>query len=272
METHLEILGIMDSKYVFFDIDGTIYDYVNGVTPSAKEAIRLLRENGHHPVLCTGRTRIMIFDEILDLGFDGIIAGAGSHIEWQGRELKHVELPQSELVRLVKCLSKNGFASYPEGRDVFYYDQEYIDNGDDEIYRIYQMHIPGRLSPVDFNKEMHASKVSASYTPRSNRDAVLAEIGADYSWTDHDGVLFETIPKGVSKGRAVTELMEFLNGDIADTYGFGDSFNDLEMLQTVKYGVVMGNAKESLKKLIPLHTEAMLEDGVYNALKRFGLI
>ncbi len=262
----------MNSKYVFFDIDGTIYDYVNGVTPSAKEAVKLLRENGHHPVLCTGRTRIMIFDEIIDMGFDGIIAGAGTYIEWGGEVLKSVELPQDELVRLVKCLAKNGFASYPEGRDWFYYDPVYVENGDDGIYRIYQMHIPGSLSPIDFEKEMHAAKVSASYTARSNRDAVLAEIGDDYNWADHDGVLFETIPKGISKGKAVLELMDHLKADIEDTYGFGDSFNDLEMLQTVRYGVAMGNAKDSFKQLIPLHTEPMLENGVYNALKRFGLI
>ena len=262
----------MNSKYVFFDIDGTIYDYHNGVSPSAKEAVRLLRENGHHPVLCTGRTRIMIFDEIMDMGFDGIIAGAGTYIEWEGEVLKFVELPQKELVRLIKCLAANGFASYPEGRDWFYYDPDYVENGDDAIYRIYQKHIPDRLSPIDFGKEMHASKVSASFTKRSNRDAVLAEIGDDYNWTDHEGILFETIPKATSKGEAVVELMDHLGADIEDTYGFGDSFNDLEMLQTVKYGVVMGNAKDSLKKLIPIWTEGLLEDGVYNALKRFGLI
>lgn len=261
-----------DSKYVFFDIDGTIYDYVNGVSPSAKEAVRLLRENGHHPVLCTGRTRIMIFDEILDMGFDGMIAGAGTYIEWGGKVLKYVELPQEELVRLVKCLAANGFASYPEGQDYFYFDPEYIRNGDDEIYRIYQKHIPDRLSPIDFNKEMHASKISASYTRRSNRDAVIAEIQDDYEWVDHGDVLFETIPKNSSKGVGVRELMEYLGADMEDTYAFGDSFNDLEMLKTVKYGVAMGNAKDSLKALVPLHTEGLRQDGVYNALKRFGLI
>ena len=262
----------MNGKYVFFDIDGTIYDYAGGVSPSAGEAIRLLKANGHHPVLCTGRTKVMIFDEIMDLGFEGIIAGAGTYIEWQGKQLKFVELSHGDLVRVVTCLAENGFASYPEGHECFYYDKDYVENGVDEIYRIYQRHIPDHISPIDLNSEMHVSKVSASYTPQSNRDAVIEVLGDDFGWVDHNGVLFETIPKYASKGSAVKELMEYLGADMEDTYAFGDSFNDREMLQAVRYGVLMGNAKESLKKLVPLHTEALRENGVYNALKRFGLI
>ena len=261
-----------NEKYVFFDIDGTIYDYVNGVSPSAKEAVRLLRENGHHPVLCTGRTRIMIFDEIMDMGFDGIIAGGGTYIEWDGKLLKAEELPRKEVIRLVKTLSENGFSTYPEGINELYYDRNYVENGEDAIYVIYKKHIPDHIKPIDLESEMHVSKVSATYTAKSNRDAVLAELGDDYDWADHNGVMLETIPKNASKGTGVRQLIEYLGADMEDTYAFGDSFNDLDMLQTVKYGVAMGNSKESLKKLVPIHTEALLDGGVYKALKRFGLI
>lgn len=263
------ILGT--EKYVFFDIDGTIYDYDHGVSPSAKEAVRRLRENGHHPVLCTGRTRIMIFDEIIDMGFDGIIAGAGTYIEWNGELLKYQEMGHDQAIRLIRSLRKYGFASYPEGQKTFYYDPEYVDNGIDEIYRIYQQHIPDHVKPIDFTKDMHISKISAMYTPDSDRDGLLGEIGEEYSWTDH-GLLFETIPKNATKGEGIRFLMDHIGASLDDTYAFGDSFNDLEMLQLVKYGVVMGNAKDSLKALVPLHADHMLDKGVYRALEKFGLI
>lgn len=257
-------------KLVFFDIDGTIYDYVNGIPESTRDAVHMLRKNGHHPVLCTGRTRVMIFDEILELGFDGIVAGGGTYVEWEGKVLYLKELPLSEIIRLVNCFRKNGFAAYPEGNEYFYYDPTYIDDPAGSIYKIYQMKIPGRVMPINFSN-MRASKVSAKYTPDSNPQAVKDEIEGDYYWTDHKS-LFETIPKDATKAVGVRNLTEYLGADMENTYGFGDSFNDYDMLQLVKYGVVMGNGDEELKERIPLHTEPMLEDGVFKALKRFSLI
>ncbi len=259
------------SKYIFFDIDGTIYSYKNGIPDSTRDAVRMLRENGHHPVLCTGRTRIMVFDEILGLGFDGMIAGGGTYVEWQGNVIHYEELPVSEVVRIVECFRKNGFAAYPEGNAAFYYDPVYVDKSVDEIYRIYQRYIPGHIFPIDY-QNIHCSKVSATYTERSNPKAVIDELGNDYYWIDHRGNLFETIPKNASKGVGVKRLAEYAGFDMDDCYGFGDSFNDLDMLKIVKYGVVMANGDEELKKIIPVHTEGMLDDGIYNALKRFGLI
>lgn len=259
-------------KFVFFDIDGTIYDYTNGTPDSTREAIRLLRENGHHPVICTGRTRVMIFDSIINLGFDGIISGAGTHVEWKGKTLRNEELPADEAKRVIECMRRNGFCSYAEGYEEFYYDAEMVANGADYIYKIYKKEIPEHVLPIDFSKEMHIAKVSAMYTPESNREKVLEELGDDFTWADHSGVLFETIKKGSSKGDGVKILINYLQRSIDDTYGFGDSMNDLDMLKTVKYGVCMGNGKEELKKQGGYVTESMLEDGVYNALKRFGLI
>ena len=257
-------------KYVFFDIDGTIYDYVTGIPDSTRDAVRMLKENGHHPIICTGRTRVMIFDEILELGFDGIVAGCGTYVEWEGKVLYVRELPLEKIIRLVECFRRNGFAAYPEGNEYFYYDPVYIDDPAGSIYKIYQMKIPGHVRPIDYS-DMRASKVSAKYTSRSNVQAVIDEVSGDYFWTDHKS-LFETVPKDATKGIGVKNLLDHIGADREDTYGFGDSFNDLDMLQLVKHGVVMGNGDEELKKRIPVHTESMLDDGVYKALKRFGLI
>ena len=45
------------SKYIFLDVDGTLYSPKLGEIPeSAMEAIRLAREEGHKIFLCTGRS------------------------------------------------------------------------------------------------------------------------------------------------------------------------------------------------------------------------
>lgn len=63
----------MDTKIVFFDIDGTIYSYEKGIPKDTAKAIELLKANGHIPVICTGRTKCMIYPDFINLGFDNII-------------------------------------------------------------------------------------------------------------------------------------------------------------------------------------------------------
>ena len=77
----------MDTKIVFFDIDGTIYSYEKGIPKDTAKAIELLKANGHIPVICTGRTKCMIYPDFINLGFDNIIAGAGTYCETNGKEL-----------------------------------------------------------------------------------------------------------------------------------------------------------------------------------------
>ena len=71
-------------KYVFFDIDGTIRGKSREITKRNKEAICKLRENGHKAFLCTGRAPVSITQDILDVGFDGVISAAGSFIQIDG--------------------------------------------------------------------------------------------------------------------------------------------------------------------------------------------
>ena len=67
---------------IFFDIDGTLWDRDNNIPQSTKEAIHQLQENGHQTFLCRGRTRVFInSEELLGMGFDGIVCGCGTFIE-----------------------------------------------------------------------------------------------------------------------------------------------------------------------------------------------
>ncbi len=71
-------------KIIFLDVDGTLIDTKQEMADSSKEAIRKARENGHYVVICTGRIHSGIYPWLLDVGFDGIIASAGSNVFWKG--------------------------------------------------------------------------------------------------------------------------------------------------------------------------------------------
>ena len=259
------------NSFIFFDIDGTIYDYHLGIMPSTKDAIKALHENGHKVCLSTGRTKVLIFDEVLSLGFDGIISGCGTMVEWEGKELFRKDLPAKETKRLTELFEKYGLACFGEGVDDLYFDADQVDDGAYAAYMIYQRKIPGHILPID-PKNMRCAKMSALYIGKEIPDELIRSIEDDYSWAAHNDGFFETVPKGCSKAGGFKILKEHLDIDPDKCYAFGDSFNDIDILKAVKYGVVMGNGDEELKKRIPLHTEPLAEDGIYKALCRFGLI
>jgi hydroxymethylpyrimidine pyrophosphatase-like HAD family hydrolase len=59
---------------------------------------------------------------------------------------------------------------------------------------------------------------------------------------------------------------------IADTIGFGDSMNDLEMIETVGYSVCMANGSPALQAKSDLVCPAVDEDGLYKAFEQLGLM
>ena len=56
-----------------------------------------------------------------------------------------------------------------------------------------------------------------------------------------------------------------------DTYGFGDSGNDIAMLEEVGTGIVMGDSPEELKQKY-FTTDSIYSDGIEKALIKLGLI
>ena len=57
----------------------------------------------------------------------------------------------------------------------------------------------------------------------------------------------------VNKGRALSELIEVLGISSDECAAFGDNYNDLEMLDSVKYGYVMDNAIDEIKSKYNFH-------------------
>ena len=77
--------------------------------------------------------------------------------------------------------------------------------------------------------------------------------------------------RNFDKGMGVRIAAEELGFDIADTIGFGDSMNDLEMIQTVGHSVCMANGSPSLKEISDEICPSVDEDGLAKAFKGLGL-
>ena len=119
-----------ERKIIFFDVDGTIYEGGRGTPESTRKALERLKENGHIPILCTGRPKASMFPEVLDLNFPGMICGAGTYMEYEGRILRNLLLPNEVLMQEVPRLEKAGCCVVLEG-------PEYLScRADQEAFRL----------------------------------------------------------------------------------------------------------------------------------------
>lgn len=82
----------------------------------------------------------------------------------------------------------------------------------------------------------------------------------------------EIIAENVTKGNTICNVVSMYGGNMEDTYGFGDSENDLIMLDTCKYSIAMGNASNLVRNMASFVTKDCDDDEITYALHKLGFI
>lgn len=255
---------------IFFDIDGTLWDRQNVIPESTKKGIEELHKNGHQLFLCSGRSRIMIKgDHLHALGFDGIIAGCGTYVEYQDEVKLAVELDPEVLRKAVYLLQEYKMPILLEGIEEVFMDVDLVKT---EYGSYLKKLLEEWTYPLEDNDaRWKASKISALIKDAPYQE-IIKKLQDDYEFLDHSGHVMEMVPKGFSKASGIQFVCDMLGIDIADTYAFGDGINDCEMLRYVAHGVAMGNGSVAAKEAADYVTSDIHDDGIYNALKHFALI
>lgn len=78
----------------------------------------------------------------------------------------------------------------------------------------------------------------------------------------------EFMAQGVSKGNAVTDLSKKLDIALSEVVAFGDSSNDISMLQVVGHAVAMGNANDQVKAVADEITLSNSDNGIPHTLRQ----
>lgn len=261
-------------KAVFFDIDGTLWNYAKYIPESTKEAIKLLRANGHYAFICSGRARAFISDpNLLALGFDGIVCSCGCHIEIDGQMKYEKLIEPADVKNTIEMIRSYGFRPILEGPKHLYMDDE--DFGyDDDFGNIIRRDLGENLRSIsgDYGSWVINKMSCATEIDEKTKLECFEKLRADYNIIEHNSSVCELVPSGHTKATGLIKACEILGVDIKDTYAFGDSENDLEMLETVNTGIAMGNGTDRAKAAANYVTDAFDKDGIYNGLKHFGLI
>ncbi|SHO48849.1 Cof-type HAD-IIB family hydrolase [Anaerocolumna xylanovorans] len=261
----------MDRKIIFFDIDGTLYDQEVGVSELTKQAIKELLRKGHIPVICTGRARVMVPDYLIDLGFPGLVAGAGTYVEYNKKVIHNKVMGPDEGEETIAILRECGIHFILEGPEYIYIDEADKSEEYQEAVAFAKKYTCSKLGNAN-NKDYVINKFTCYPAAGSRMDMADEKLKEKYHLIYHIDGNFEMTPKGYDKSTGIQIFLKHLGADREDTYAFGDSTNDTEMLSFVQYGIAMGNSYPEVLKAAKYKTLSIKEDGIYYGLKKFGLI
>lgn len=273
-----------DVKLIFLDIDGTLTVPGENIPPdSALRAIRATQAKGNKVFLCTGRNYAML-KPLLVYGFDGMVAGAGGYVTVGDEVIFDCPMTEEETRTALDSLHRNGVFCTLETKDVTYGDENLGDflagqsGGNSEIER-WRKALSEQLDihPMNEYDGAPAYKVVIMCTEMKQLDEAKSLLEKDYNFVIQDvpahGCLNgELINRKYDKGRGILRICEHLGIPVSDTYGFGDSMNDLEMTETVAVSVCMENGSPELKKRSDMVCPSVTEDGLYKAFEELELI
>jgi Cof subfamily protein (haloacid dehalogenase superfamily) len=274
-------------RIAFLDVDGTILDHGSTIAPSTVEAIRTARANGTLVYLSTGRSAGDIHPDVRAIGFDGAITNGGAYALAGAEQVVADPMPVDAVERLEGFFADHGIHYFLQTDEAVYADTE-VQRAVAamlEHLRAQRQNPDAQSAPQGAPRfrdlaDIDRGRVAKAVFLSESTDAVgraQSELG------DRFHVIPGSIPlpggtngeiglHGVTKGSAITSVLAHLGIDAADAIGIGDSWNDVEMFQVCGTGIAMGNAEPELKALADEVTTAVLDDGVYNAFVRHGLV
>ncbi|TFD12090.1 Cof-type HAD-IIB family hydrolase [Cryobacterium sp. TMT4-10] len=285
---------MISPRIAFVDVDGTLIETGSEIADSTIDAVRTARSNGHLVYLSTGRASVEIYPAIRDIGFDGTISSGGGFAEIGDELVIERTMPEDAVARMIGFYEESGYDFYLQSFDELYpspgvRDRFAEDHAADTERKAGTGADPASVTDADDHPALtaFADVRPYSYTGIAKSVFLAGDLRAydrvSEALSGEFHVITGTIPhmgrgsgevtlNGVNKGSTVLRLLDRLGLDAASAIGIGDSSNDIEMLQVCGVGIAMGNATDAVKAHADEVTTTVLDNGVWNAFRRQGLI
>ncbi|GAA2938277.1 HAD-IIB family hydrolase [Enterococcus raffinosus] len=256
----------MEKKLFFFDIDGTLTDRRTGqVVPSAKRALELLEEKDHFVSITTGRAHYKSRKLLTELGLENMVCSGGMGVVINNKLVKNTPLDKEEALAVIRQAEEKGI-----GVLVAIDDSEKVYAKND----LFREQVGPRQEPTEyfiapaFNVEevdifkfyLALPKEQDHLIPEPKNFAKLRFV-PEYTMCQHD-----------NKKQGILDVLDYFDRPQEDVVVFGDDVNDLVMFDKSWTSIAMGNAVDELKERADYVTDRNVDDGIYNACRKFGWI
>jgi Cof subfamily protein (haloacid dehalogenase superfamily) len=273
-------------KLIFFDIDGTLAMPGNGPSIATVEAIRACRNKGNKVFLSTGRTKLVVPNEISNIGFDGGIYSAGGRIIAEEKEIWRGCMSPELVARIIDVLENNRINYSLECENCLYdgtvelkLDGVDEEKGSSELQRVLEMRKKlGNRYPISQYNGEDVYKITFTAVSEGQIDILKSELEKEAKVVAFDNLLRnlpiiagEISDFKINKGFALEYICNYYQQDVSQSIAFGDSMNDSEIIIQAGIGIAMGNSCDELKNLADIVCESCENDGVSKMLIEMGL-
>lgn len=266
------------------DIDGTLLNPAGEITQATMQSVQAAQEAGIVVTLATAR-RYSNTKKIADeLGLQGpLILYDGAEIVQhpQGNILYSRPLAADIAQQAVDALVQHGVQPVVQPNDglaeevwtgLVEFDNVWLE----AYFEVYRQKI--RRMPFEQLCTGHADPLRVvAFTSEEILQRVIPDIAQlDCSWTmikrgSYGCAELTVMDKGCTKASGVAALAQALAIPMSQIMAIGDNNNDIAMLETVGWGVAMGQAPSQVKAVANAVTTSNGEDGAAQAIDRYAL-
>lgn len=276
-------------KIIYLDIDRTLRDEHKGIPNSAVLALEQCRKREIQIVICTGRNLGSIQNDVMALETDGIISGGGCYIQYHGEEVFKEHFSMRVIKKVLSVAARWKLSLTMEAARKIYMDHNAsVFYRNDFQHKIYgsskeEQKILCIKNKISYEENFEDIK---SDTPNIHKICILGQYDAverlekefvqdaetiqKKKWDDY--WYLELLPKGCNKGSAVKKLNRKLGIAKRESMSFGDSENDIAMMEETGIAVAVGCGSLAIRKYASSICESVMEDGIYKELLRRNMI
>ena len=235
-------------KHIFCDLDGTLYH--RGIDNQDVEAIKEIEKKGVRFHIATGR----IFNQAYNMTKDKLtingyyICENGSYIHDKDHRVVFKGTIDDQIVKKViaRFEAKNAHM-------YFKYNGKIVLLGGKELFNQYSSDYI--VDPDFINRDSFEEKIgNIGVISEDIEELSRIELYLESEFNEVLDVYFSSentinmVPKGVSKRKAIEHISEILGASMDEIATIGDSPNDINMLEGIKYSFAMENARDSVKQ------------------------
>jgi len=267
-------------KLAALDVDGTIF-HDGLISEAVQKALIKLSDLGIIMVLATGRMQYGIPDTIRDLGIFRYGVLANGTLIWDfEKNCSIAEHPfergeADSVLRVIDSLTDAYFAAFKSESSLTPKHLELL-------RRTIKLEVPKdgskpkEIYPIYDNLLTHVANLDEQIFKlgcRFETAEVCAEARVkirelcDIEMPSTDGKDIEITPLGVHKGSGTLALCKHLGLDISNVIAFGDSGNDVKLLEIAGFAVALEGGRESALKAADYIAPTVQEDGVAKAIE-----
>lgn len=254
-------------RIIFFDVDGTLIDPATGcISEKTFHALHKLQQKGILICIATGRPTASLPD-LKDLRPDVICAFNGSLCYTDSAIIHSVPINRQDVATVMENAARIGRPVSLATKD------RLVANGiDKDLSDYYRLADLTLTVSEDFDKasqeDIYQIMLGYRETDRTQLLQNTRQVKIALSWDRAADI----IPKMGGKGSAVKKILAYFGLHAEQAMAFGDSYNDIQMLQAVGHGIAMGNAPEELKAVAAEVCGSVSQDGIYHYCLTKGLI